>query len=192
MKRNNFLYLILILGFIFSCNKKTGEMSELDTLRNSSNKKSYPAQQMDSVQAIKSITLQKVQDVFDLSTLYIAGNRNTEIDSSIYSQIKYYFYKPDSLTLRPLFKELESLNVRSAKVNNLEVYDIYYKKDTLNFAKFNVEYFDKEKRSLGQFDQKSQFILVPAPKKFKKEFKFYFLDFFSKPLNDSIESGVIK
>ena len=57
---------------------------------------------------------------------------------------------------------------------------------------FNVEYFDVDKRTLGRFDRKSQFILVPAPKQFKKEFKFYFLDFFSKPLNDSIESGVIK
>ncbi|MFC6267026.1 hypothetical protein ACFQH0_01465 [Frigoriflavimonas asaccharolytica] len=167
-------------------------MSELDTLRNSSNKKTYPAQQMDSVQAINSITSQKVQDVFDLSSLYIAGNKNTEIDSSIHAQIKFYFYKPDSLTLKPLFKELESLKVKSAKVNNLEVYDVYYKKDTLNFAKFNVEYFDKERKSIGKFDHKSQFILVPAPKKFKKEFKFYFLDFFSKPLNDSIKSGVIK
>ena len=147
---------------------------------------------MDSVQAINAITRQKVQDVFDLSTLYVSGNKDTEIDSSIYSQIKYYFHKPDSLTLMPLFKELESLKVKTAKVNNIKVYDVYYKEDTLNFAKYNVEYFDKERRTVGRFDRKSQFILVPAPKKFKKEFKFYFLDFFSKPLNDSIELGVSK
>ena len=192
MKNLKILYIFFILALVFSCTKKTVEASELDTLRKSSNKKSYPAQQMDSVQAINSITSQKVQDVFDLSSLYISGNRNTEIDSSIHAQLKYYFYKPDSLTLDPLFKELESLKVKSAKVKNLEVYDVYYKEDTLNFAKFNVEYFDNERKSIGKFDRKSQFILVPAPKKFKKEFKFYFLDFFSKPLNDSIESGVSK
>lgn len=192
MKNSNFLYLFLLFAMIFSCNKKTEEISDLDKLRNSTNKKSYPAIQMDSVQAINAITIQKVQDVFDLSTLYVSGNRDTEIDFSIYSQIQSYFHKPDSLTLKPLFKELESLKVKTAKVNNIKVYDVYYKEDTLNFAKFNVEYFDKDKRTLGRFDRKSQFILVPAPKQFKKEFKFYFLDFFSKSLNDSIESGVIK
>lgn len=192
MKKSNFLYLFLLIAFIFSCDKKTDEISDLDKLRNSTNQKTYPAQQMDSVQAINAITLQKVQDVFDLSALYVSGNRDTEIDYSIYSQIQSYFHKPDSLTLNPLFKEMESLKVKTAKVNNLKVYDIYYKEDTLNFANFNVEYFDKDKRTLGRFDRKSQFILVPAPKQFKKEFKFYFLDFFSKPLNDSIDSGVIK
>ena len=192
MKKSNFIYIILMVAFLFSCSKKKEEISDLDKLRNSTNKKSYPATQMDSVQAINAITLQKVQDVFDLSTLYVTGNKDTEIDFSIYSQIQSYFHKPDSLTLQPLFKELESLKVKSAKVNNIKVYDVYYKSDTLNFAKFNVEYFDNDKRTLGRFDRKSQFILVPAPKQFKKEFKFYFLDFFSKPLNDSIDSGVIK
>ena len=153
MKNSNFLYLFLLFAMIFSCNKKTEEISDLDKLRNSTNKKSYPAIQMDSVQAINAITIQKVQDVFDLSTLYVTGNRDTEIDFSIYSQIQSYFHKPDSLTLKPLFKELESLKVKTAKVNNIKVYDVYYKEDTLNFAKFNVEYFDKDKRTLGRFDR---------------------------------------
>lgn len=192
MRKSNFIYIVLLFAIIFSCTKKTEEISDLDKLRNSTNKKSYPAIQMDSVQAINAITLQKVQDVFDLSALYVTGNRDTEIDYSIYSQIQSYFHKPDSLTLNPLFKELESLKVKTAKVNNIKVYDVYYKEDTLNFAKFNVEYFDKDKQTLGRFSRKSQFILVPAPKQFKKEFKFYFLDFFSKPLNDSIDSDVIK
>lgn len=192
MKKNNLLFLFLIVATLASCNKNTAEVSDLDKLRNSSNKKSYPSAQLDSVQAIHAITRQKVQDVMDLSTLYISGNRNTEIDSSIYSQIQYYFHKPDSLTLKPLFKELESLQVKTAKVNSLEIYDVFYKKDTLNFAKFQIEYFDKNKNKISTVERKSQYILIPAPKKFKKEFKFYFLDFFSKPLNDSIESGVIK
>ena len=85
MKNSNFLYLFLLFAMIFSCNKKTEEISDLDKLRNSTNKKSYPAIQMDSVQAINAITIQKVQDVFDLSTLYVSGNRDTEIDFSIYS-----------------------------------------------------------------------------------------------------------
>ncbi len=83
---------------------------------------------MDSMQAINSITKQKVQELLDLSTLYLSGNRNTEIDTVIYSQMESYFHKPDSLTFKRLFKELDSMKVRSVKVNNLNVYKEFYKK----------------------------------------------------------------
>ncbi|MBB4806539.1 hypothetical protein HNP38_001835 [Chryseobacterium defluvii] len=192
-KINSFLiFTMLILAFA-ACNNKRTELSDLEKLRTSTNTKSYPAVQMDSMQAINSITKQKVQELLDLSTLYLSGNRNTEIDTLIYSQMESYFYEPDSSTFSKLFRELDSLKVKSVKVNKLEVYKDYYKKDTLDYAKFNVEYFDEKNKSVGIFEKNAQYILSSAPIKFKKEFKFYFLNFYSKPLKkDSTLTGVTK
>lgn len=184
----------MLLAFT-ACNNKKTEVSDLETLRNSNNKKSYPAVQMDSAQAINFITKQKVQELLDLSTLYLSGsgNKNTEIDTVIYSQMGSYFHKPDSMTFKKLFRELDSLKVKSVKVNNLSVYKDYYKNDTLDYAKFNVEYFDDKNRSLGTFEKNAQYILMSTPIKFKKEFKFYFLNFYSSPLKkDSTSVGVTK
>ncbi|KFF08329.1 hypothetical protein [Chryseobacterium luteum] len=191
-KINKFLiFAVLFLAFI-SCNNKKTEVSDLDKLRNSTNIKSYPAVQMDSMQAINSITKQKVQELLDLSTLYLSGNRNTEIDTLIYSQMESYFHKPDSTTFKKLFHELDSLKVKSVKVNNLNVYKEFYKKDTLDYAKFNLEYFDSKNKSLGTFEKNAQYILLSTPM-IKKEFKFYFLDFYSDPLKkDSTSVGVTK
>lgn len=191
-KINNFLIFAVLFSAVIACNNKKTEVSDLDKLRNSTNAKSYPAVQMDSMQAINSITKQKVQELMDLSTLYLSGNRNTEIDTVIYSQMQSYFHKPDSLTFKRLFRELDSMKVRSIKVNNLSVYKEFYKKDTLDYAKFNVEYFDSKNKSLGNFEKNAQYILLSTPK-LKKEFKFYFLDFYSKPLKkDSTSVGVTK
>ncbi|MGK6342148.1 hypothetical protein ACMGDK_07910 [Chryseobacterium sp. DT-3] len=191
-KINKFLiFAVLVLAFI-SCNNKKTEVSDLDKLRNSTNIKSYPAVQMDSMQAINSITKQKVQELLDLSTLYLSGNRNTEIDTVIFSQMESYFHKPDSLTFKKLLKELDSLKVKSVKVNSLNVYKEFYKKDTLDYAKFNLEYFDSKNKSLGTFEKNAQYILLSTPM-IKKEFKFYFLDFYSDPLKkDSTSVGVTK
>lgn len=193
MKRiNKFLiFAVLFLAFV-SCNNKKTEVSDLDKLRNSTNVKSYPAVQMDSMQAINSITKQKVQELLDLSTLYLSGNRNTEIDTVIFSQMESYFHKPDSLTFKKLLRELDSLKVKSVKVNSLNVYKEFYKKDTLDYAKFNLEYFDVKNKSLGTFEKNAQYILLSTPM-IKKEFKFYFLDFYSTPLKkDSTSVGVTK
>lgn len=189
---NKFLIFGLLLLAFVSCNNKKTEVSDLDKLRNSTNVKGYPTVQMDSMQAINSITKQKVQELLDLSTLYLSGNRDTEIDTVIYSQMQSYFHKPDSLTFKNLFKELDSLKVKSVKVNNLSVYKEFYKKDTLDYAKFNLEYFDAKNKSLGTFEKNAQYILLSTPM-IKKEFKFYFLDFYSSPLKkDSTSVGVTK
>lgn len=193
MKRiNKFLmFTVLFLAFV-SCNNKKTEISDLDTLRNSNNVRSYPVVQMDSMQAINSITKQKVQELLDLSTLYLSGKRNTEVDTFIYSQMESYFHKPDSLTFKNLFRELDSLKVKSVKVNSLNVYKEFYKKDTLDYARFNVEYFDEKNKSLGAFEKNAQYILMSTPM-IKKEFKFYFLDFYSAPLKkDTASVGVTR
>ncbi|WPO83114.1 hypothetical protein SD427_01890 [Chryseobacterium sp. JJR-5R] len=190
---NNFLIFTLLLLASVSCNNKKAEISDLDKLRNSTNTKTYPAVQMDSTKAINLITKQKVQELLDLSTLYLSGNRNTEIDTVIYSQMQSYFHKPDSLTFKKLFSELDSLKVKSVKVNNLEVYKDFYNEDTLDFAKFSVEYFDSRNKSLGSFEKNAQYILVSTPNT-NREFKFFFLNFYSNPLlkKDSTSVGVTK
>ncbi|MEG0761408.1 MAG: hypothetical protein RR411_07985, partial [Chryseobacterium sp.] len=99
----------------------------------------------------------------------------------------------DSLTFKQLFKELDSLKVKSVKVNHLKVYKEINTKDTLDFAKFNVEYFDSSNNSIGSFEKNAQFTLISKPVKFKKEFKFYFVNFY-QPLSkkDSTSVGATK
>jgi len=181
---------ILIVLAVISCVKKDDPaISDLDKLRNTNNK----TVQMDSTQAINAITLQKVQDVLDLSTLYLSGEKNTEIDTAIYSKIEKYFQKSDSTTFQPLFKELESLQVKKVKVNNINIYQEIQNNDTLDLAKFNVEYFDKKNRSIGTFEKNAQYTLVSKPEKTNKEFKFYFVNFYQQPLKkDSTSTGVTK
>lgn len=187
---NNFLILILLMGLFTSCVKKEEPtMSDLEKLRTSTNTKSYPAVQMDSAQVIKDITTQKVQQLLELSTLYLSGNKNTEIDNTIYSQMQGYFHSPDSLTFKKLFKELDSLKVKTVKVNNIQVYKDVQNQDTLDLAKFNVEYFDNKNKPIGTFERNAQYILVS---KEKKEFKFYFINFYSQPKKDTTSVGVTR
>ncbi|CAD7803658.1 hypothetical protein CHRY9390_01109 [Chryseobacterium aquaeductus] len=184
----------LLLGLFASCIKKEEQqMSDLDKLRNSNNKITYPAVQMDSAQAINSITKQKIEQLLELSTLYLSGNKNTEIDTLILSQMKNYFQTPDSLALTQLLSELDSMKVKRIKVNNVEVYKEVKNEDTLDLAKFNVEYFDQKNKSMGRFEKNAQYTLISKPVKFKKEFQFYFVKFYHNPLkNDSTSVGVTK
>lgn len=177
---------------MFSCKKNSEELSDLDKLRTSNNRKSYPVTKMDSVQAIQFITKQKIQELLDLSVLYSNGERDTEIDSIIYSQMNGYFLVPDSLKLKPLLSQLDSLNVKSAKVGNLNIEKKIKGSDTLDFAFFDVEYFDKDRRSLGNHKKTAQYYLKLSPVKFKKEFKFYFENLDAELPKDSTASGVTK
>ncbi len=188
---NLFFCFFIVLISAISCEKNKEEISDLDKLRNSTNQKSYPATKMDSAQAIQFITKQKIQELLDLSALYTSGNQDTEIDSVIYTQMQNYFEKPDSTKLFPILRELDTLNVKSIKVSNIEIFDKIFHKDTLNFAKYHVEYFDKNSKLIGNFQRNAQYTLKPNPVKFKKEFKFYFVDF-APVLKDSISSGVTK
>lgn len=189
---NNFLFLTILLGVIMiACTKKeeNNNISDLDKLRNTNNINVL----MDSTQAINAITLQKVQDVLDLSTLYLSGNKKTEIDTAIYSKIEKYFQKSDSTTFQGLFKELESLKVKKVKVSNINVFKKINDKDTLDFAKFNVEYIGDKNKSIGNFERSAQYTLVSKANEKNKEFKFYFIKFYSDLLKkDSTSVGVTR
>ncbi|KFE98725.1 hypothetical protein IX39_15015 [Chryseobacterium formosense] len=188
---NNILFLTILLGIIMiACKKEeTNSISDLEKLRNTEN----ISVQMDSAQAINAITMQKVQDVLDLSTLYLSGNKNTEIDTAIYSKIEKYFQKSDSVTFQGLFKELESLKVKKVKVSNINVFKSIKDKDTLDYAKFNVEYIGDKNKPIGNFERSAQYTLVSKAKEKNKEFKFYFIKFYSDaPEKDSTSVGVTR
>lgn len=186
MKNPNKLYLLIIIPVmiiigIISCNKKyEGTDNSLETLRNANNNATYTKTKLDSLQATNMITSQKVQDLLDLSTLYISGNKDTEIDSVIYTQMQAHFLIKDSNNLKPLLKEMDSLKVRFAKVNNLTTSKSVIDKDTLDFANFDVEYYDNKRTYITTVNRKAQYMLKASPVKFKKEFKFYFSNFYKK------------
>ena len=194
MKSKNKIVLVLVSFFLimFSCKKENKQMTDLEIVRNNNNKKTYSVTKMDSAQAITSITKQKIQELLDLSTLYTSGNRDTEIDSVIYAQMKSYFSENNSNKLGPLLLQLDSLKVQTAKVGNISVTKEIRGNDTLDLAKFYVEYFDFRNKLIGSYEKNAQYVLTPSPVKFVKEFKFYFVDFDSKPPKDSTSVGVTK
>lgn len=187
---NNLTVLLLFTLALLACDKKYEGQSSLDSVKYNTNTKSYPVTKIDSVQAINIITKQKLQELYDLSTLYASGNKDTEIDSVIFAQMQSYFLPEDSGKIRPLLKELETNKVRFAKVNKIAPIEEIKGADTLNFVDYDVDYFTAQRSPIGNFKKKSRYILKKAPVKFKQEFKFYFLDLdFGKP-KDSV--GVIK
>jgi len=192
-KNKYIAFFFTIIFLVFSCKEEKNEkISDLQTVRNNNNQKTYPVTKMDSAQAISSITKQKIQELFDLSTLYTSGNRDTEIDSVIYAQMRSYFSESDSSKLKPLLKQLDSFKVKTAKVGNIDVKKEIRGLDTLDLAKYEVEYFDQQDRSLGKFEKNAQYMLKLSPVKFKKEFQFYFVDFDVLTPKDSTAAGVTK
>ena len=181
-----FSFFIIAIG-ILSCKKENVQRSDIETLRHATNSNVN----LDSTEAIASITKQKLQELYDISALYSSGNRNTAIDSLNYRQIQGYFIKKDSGNVSNLFKELDSLKVRYVKIKNVEISTEIKEKDTLDFAKYTVEYRNSEQKSLGEFTKKSQYDLIKKTGKIKNEFKFYFVSI-DIPEKDSISSGVIK
>lgn len=184
-KRNKLSYWILsitiITATIISCNKKyEGDENSIEVIRNANNNRTYSKTKLDSLQAINLITTQKVQDLLDLSALYTSGNKDTEIDSVIYTQMQAHFLSKDSSNLTPLLKEMDSLKVKFAKVSKLTTSKTVKEKDTLDFANFDVEYYDNKRTYLTTVNRKAQFTLKASPVKFQKEFKFYFTNFYKK------------
>ncbi|WP_313215531.1 hypothetical protein [Soonwooa sp.] len=164
---------------IISCNKKYQGEQNINDVKYKNNRNTIPSAKMDSAQAINTITKQKIQDLLDLSTLYISGNKDTEIDSVIYAQMQSYFLKPDSTQLKPLFKDLNSLKVRYASINNLNIERKITDKDTFDVAKFSVEYYNSKKAFIGSYDRNAEYVLKSIPAKDNNEFKFYFKNFYT-------------
>lgn len=188
---NSLILLFCLAVAALACSKKE-EQSDLEKLRHNNNGKTYPVTKMDSAQAIGAITGQKAQELLDLAVLYNSGNGDTEIDSVIYAQMSGYILKPDSTKINAVLKPMDSLKAVSAKVNNLKVSKRITAKDTVDYANFNIDLFGSDRKKVGTLNRNASFILKQNPVKFKKEFKFYFLNLDYKLPKDSTSSGVTK
>ena len=186
----NIIFALVILAIALISCKKEQPLSEIDLLRNG-NEDVYSSTKLDSAQAIASITQQKLQELYDISALYSSGNKNTAVDTLNYNQIQGYFLKKDSANVKNLLKELDSLKVKNVKVKNLQISSEIKGKDTLDFANYTVEYKNKEQKTLGEVNKKSQYKLQKSSANSKKEFKFYFVEVDVKE-KDSVSTGVIK
>ena len=148
---------------------------------------------MDSLQTINNITALKLQEVYDLGTNYAAGNKDSDIDITLYNQIQEYFEKPDSTKIMPFIKQLDSLKARFVKISDVSTSKYISTKDTLDFAKYKMDYYDKERKYIGYLNKEVQYVLkkklLQKEKKFKSEFKFYFVEFKGRLKKDSIPSG---
>ncbi len=186
----NIIFALVILAIALISCKKEQPLSEIDLLRNG-NEDVYSSTKLDSAQAIASITQQKLQELYDISALYSSGNKNTAVDTLNYNQIQGYFLKKDSANVKNLLKELDSLKVKNVKVKNLQISSEIKGKDTLDFANYTVEYKNKEQKTLGEVNKKSQYKLQKSSANSKKEFKFYFVEVDVKE-KDSVSTGVTK
>ena len=186
----NIIFALVILAIALISCKKEQPLSEIDLLRNG-NEDVYSSTKLDSAQAIASITQQKLQELYDISALYSSGNKNTAVDTLNYNQIQGYFLKKDSANVKNLLNELDSLKVKNVKVKNLQISSEIKGKDTLDFANYTVEYKNKEQKTLGEVNKKSQYKLQKSSANSKKEFKFYFVEVDVKE-KDSVSTGVTK
>lgn len=71
----------------------------------------------------------------------------------------YSYFTTNDSTKLSFIKELDSLNVKSIRVKELSTHQEFRERDTLNIASFTMEYFDKNKETIGYFDKTATYIL---------------------------------
>lgn len=189
-KRNNLAVFLICFMVVLSCQKKKVSEHRFSYEGRLSNREGIPITKLDSTQVINKIIGQKIQELYDLSCLYVTKNRDAEIDSVIYNQMKTYFEKPDSLLLAPVIHRMDSLKARHAWVDNLKVSQEIIGKDTVHYAIFNMKFKNKKKENLGSFPHRADYVLKKSPIKFKQEFQFYFLKIYE--VKDFRPKGVIR
>lgn len=189
-------FILLLLISIYACNKKYEGNNSIENVKYNSNKTTYAPIEIDSVEARNYIIRLKLQEVYDLATNYAAGNKDTEIDKTLYNQLAEYFTRPDSAIVQPVIHEMDSLKARFVKISDVTSEKEIVNNDTLDFAHYQMAYYNNKRQYLGTEKKKTQYLLKETPvieKKFKSEFRFYFVSF--APMGtekDSIPSGEIK
>ncbi|NLN33527.1 MAG: hypothetical protein GX159_08030 [Flavobacteriaceae bacterium] len=190
------LLIILILGFGFfvsSCKNETTFQGNHDpevikTYKN----QSTAVSRMDSLASVNFITRQKLTEVYELSSLYSSNPNDSLLREILYPQMQSYFLKNDSVEIRTILSELDSLRVHFVEIGNLRL----NKKDSLRpdsvkLVDYSVRYFSQDKKLIDSLQKTAQYILKKEPKKFKHEFIFYFNDLSTPQVeNDTISSGV--
>jgi hypothetical protein len=161
-----------------SCNRDkyySGEKN-LEIIKGYNNKNYYPSGKMDSLQAISYITIQKLQEVYDLSVLAYENKANKDIDTLIFTQLKGYFSKNDTLYAQKIVNTMDSLQVKYVKLELIKSNnsDSLIQSDSIGTVRFNAYYYDKNKKKFIEKERQANYILKKNPEKFKAEFKFYF------------------
>jgi len=180
-----------MIFFIFSCKKKYIGDNSIETVKYNKN----VAIELDSIQTRNNIILIKLQEIYDLAINYAIGNKDSDIDKAIYNQMQEYFEKKDSTAINPIIKEIDSIRARFARVNKVNAFEYSKNTDTLDFASYKIDYYDVERKYLGTMSKNTQYILKETPdkeRKFKQEFKFYFVKFDVFSGKDSISLGKIR
>ena len=65
----------------------------------------------------------------------------------------------------PFIKQLDSLKARFVKISDVSTSKYISAKDTLDFAKYKMDYYDKERKYIGYLNKEVQYVLKEAPAK---------------------------
>ena len=172
MKNKILIILFLILIIYNSCKN---ELSTKDYKRQIIIHHNNSSVSLKSIDAIKIISSQKIQELYDLGLLYVYNNKDKELDSIIYNHIDNYFIKQDSSKINLLLNEIKKSKSNIIKVKQNK---IFLKKSILNdsifYAKFLVKFYNKKKYYIHS---KNKYVEYMIKKDSNKKFKFYFLNF---------------
>lgn len=173
------LFLIGLIFILFSCkNDKTFQGKHdpevIKTYRNQPTGMS----KMDSIESVNFITKQKLTEIYELTSLYTVNQNDSLMREILYPQIKSYFTDNDTINIKNILSELDSLKVNFIEISELKI----PKKDSVSLdsirtINYKVNYYSSDKKLIDSFNKSVQYILKKEPKKFKHEFIFYFTDF---------------
>lgn len=193
--RTKLWIIILLTGLtgLMSCKKETvfEGVRDPEVIKTYHNSSSATAK-MDSVASVHFITRQKLVEIYELTSLYSSSKGDTLMEGILYPQIQTYFPEADTMSIRNLIMELDSLKVHYVEIKNMELEE----KDSLQpdsvwTVNFDVRYFSKDKKLITSESKKAAYVLKKEPRKFKHEFVFFFTELGDHSfVNDTISSGV--
>lgn len=178
---------------LVSCKKETifEGVRDPEVIKTYHNSSSATAR-MDSVASVNFITRQKLVEIYELTSLYSSSKGDTLMEEILYPQIQTYFLETDTVSIRNLITELDSLKVHYVEIKNMEVEEKdSIQPDSVRTVQFDVRYFSQDKKLIATEARKAVYVLKKEPRKFKHEFVFFFTELGAHPLvNDTISSEV--
>lgn len=193
MKIKRTLSILAFLIFLVSSCKKEklfGGEHDPEVIKNYRNQ---TVSKMDSVASINFITKQKLLEVYELSVLNHTKQNDSILREVLLSQLAGYFLESDTVSISRLMAEIDSLKAgfveirTSNDVENDSVTD-----ESVMKMNYWVKYYSANKKLIDSLEKTAEFILNKEPKKFKREFTFYFtnLDLKEENQNETTESPV--
>lgn len=133
---------------------------------------------MDSIESVNFITKQKLTEIYELTSLFSVNKNDSLMRDILYPQIEGYFTEGDSINIRNILAEMDSLKVNFVEISalNLPIKDSM-DIDSVRIVNYKVNYYSSDKKLIDSFNKSAEYILKQEPKKFKHEFVFYFTNF---------------